>query len=310
MDVGMIGLGHMGGAMARRMMQKGHAVVGFDPAPDARARFEAAGGAAAESPRAVADRADLVFACLPGKAASFATACGEDGIRQGRRVRTYVEMSTLGRAAAVAIADSLSGTEIGFLDAPISGGPKGAEVGALTAIVAGGQGEIAAARPALDAIASNVFVVGDTPGMAQVCKLVNNILSITAMVTSCEAIAMGVKAGLDARTMIDVINVSTGRNSATMDKFPKAILPRSFDYGGPLSIGLKDIDLYLELARDTRMPAMMGFGVSGLFGHIAARLGETADYSSMIKVFEEWGDIVVGGEGKPHENADSPVAKI
>jgi 3-hydroxyisobutyrate dehydrogenase-like beta-hydroxyacid dehydrogenase len=310
MNVGMIGLGHMGGAMARRMMQRGHAVIGFDPAPDARARFEAAGGTAVESPRAVADAADLVFACLPGKAASFATAFGDDGIVHGHRVRTYVEMSTLGRAAVATIADGLSGTKIGFLDAPISGGPKGAEAGTLTAIVAGGQSEIAAARPALDDIASNVFIVGDTPGMAQVCKLVNNILSITAMVTSCEAIAMGVKAGLDARTMIDVINVSTGRNSATMDKFPKAILPRSFDYGGPLSIGLKDIDLYLELARDTRMPAMMGFGVSGLFGHIATRLGAEADYSTMIKVFEEWGDVVVGGEAKPHEDTESRVAKI
>ena len=310
MDIGMIGLGHMGGAMAQRMMEQGHAVVGFDTAPDACARFQAAGGAVAESPRAVADRAEIVFACLPGKAASFDTAFGDRGIVHGRVVKIYVEMSTLGRAAVATIADNLSGSGIGFLDAPISGGPKGAQAGTLTAIVAGAESEIAAARGPLGTVASNIFVVGDMPGMAQVCKLVNNILSITAMVTSCEAIAMGVKAGLDARTMIDVINVSTGRNSATMDKFPKAILPRTFDYGGPLSIGVKDIDLYLELARDTRMPAIMGFGVSGLFNHIVARLGADSDYSTMIKVFEEWGDAVVGGEAAPRKEPESRVAKI
>jgi len=296
MTIGMIGLGHMGGAMARRLIDKGRSVIGYDVAAHATAQFADAGGAIAASPREIADNADIVLACLPGKQASFDTAFGAQGIVHGSRVKTYVEMSTLGRASIATIAGKLADAGIGFLDAPISGGPKAAAVGSLTAIVAGPKAGIDATREVLELFAANVFVVGDTPGMAQVCKLVNNILSITAFVTSCEAITMGVKAGLDARTMIDVINVSTGRNSATVDKFPKAILPRSFDYGGPLAIGLKDIDLYLELARDTHMPAVMGFSVSGLFNHIAARLGAEADYSTMIKVFEEWGDVVVGDQ--------------
>lgn len=309
MIVGMIGLGHMGGSMALRMIEMGCAVVGYDVSADAMARFAAAGGEVAQSPRDVADRAELVFACLPGKKASFDAGFGPDGVIHGGAIRTYVEMSTLGRGAITTIADQFSATRIGFLDAPISGGPKGAAVGSLTAIVAGPGDLIEAVRGTLGHVASNVFVVGDTPGMAQVCKLVNNILSITAFVTSCEAIAMGVKAGLDARTMIDVINVSTGRNSATVDKFPKAVLPRTFDYGGPLTIGLKDLDLYLELARDTQMPAVMGFSVSGLFGHIAGRLGAESDYSTMIKVFEEWGGIVVGGDGEGAAKVDSDLAK-
>lgn len=294
MTIGMIGLGHMGGAMARRLIEKGQSVIGYDTSAQAMTAFAAAGGSPAASPRAVADGAEIVFASLPGKKASFDTAFNADGVMRGSRIRTYIETSTLGRAAIATIAEKLATAGIGFLDAPISGGPKAAAVGSLTAIIAGPKAEIEAVRPAFALMATNIFVVGDTAGMAQVCKLVNNILSITAFVTSCEAIAMGVKAGLDARTMIDVINVSTGRNSATLDKFPKAILPRTFDYGGPLTIGLKDIDLYLELARDTHMPAVMGFSVSGLFNHIATRLGAEADYSTMIKVFEEWGDVVVG----------------
>ena len=294
MKIGMIGLGHMGGAMAVRMIGGGHEVVGFDTSHDAIRRLEMAGGQIAEHPRAVADRAELVLACLPGKQASFDTAFGENGVVHGDRITTYVEMSTLGRDAVTRIGGSMASAGIGFLDAPISGGPRGAAEGHLTAIVSGPADFIEAARPALAAVASNIFVIGPEPGMAQVCKLVNNILSITAMVATCEAVSMGVKAGLDARTMIDVINVSTGRNSATMDKFPKSILPRSFSYGGPLAIGLKDIDLYLELAHDMRMPAAIGTTVSGVFNHIAARLGAQSDYSTMIKVFEEWGDVVVG----------------
>ena len=296
MEIGMIGLGHMGGSMARRMIECGHEVVGFDSAAEALRLLEAASGTIAASPRDVADRVEIVFACLPGKQASLDTAFGDLGVFHGSRIATYVEMSTLGRGTIAAIGARLGAAGIGFLDAPISGGPRGAAEGKLTAIVAGAPDLIEAARPALASVASNIFVIGAEPGMAQVCKLVNNILSITAFVTTCEAISMGVKAGLDARTMIDVINVSTGRNSATVDKFPKAILPRTFDYGGPLTIGLKDIGLYLELAQDLRMPATMGFTVSGLFTHIAARLGADADYSTMIKVFEEWGDVIVGGD--------------
>ncbi|RST85018.1 NAD(P)-dependent oxidoreductase [Aquibium carbonis] len=296
MNIGMIGLGHMGSAMARRMIEGGHDVVGFDTSREAMDRLAAAGGQGAAHPREVADRAELVLACLPGKQASFDTAFGEHGVVHGARIRTYVEMSTLGRDAMTRIAGSLAAAGIGFLDAPVSGGPRGAAEGRLTAIVSGPSETIEAARPALAAVASNIFVIGPEPGMAQVCKLVNNILSITAMVATCEAVSMGVKAGLDARTMIDVINVSTGRNSATMDKFPKSILPRSFSYGGPLAIGLKDIDLYLELAHDMRMPAAIGTTVSGVFNHIASRLGAESDYSTMIKVFEEWGDVVVGDD--------------
>ena len=296
MDVGMIGLGHMGGSMALRLIESGHDVVGFDTSAEAMRRLEAGGGRIAAHPREVADRAELVMACLPGKQASFDTAFGENGVVHGQRVRTYVEMSTLGRDAIARIGGSLASAGIGFLDAPVSGGPRGAVEGRLTAIVAGAADTIEAARPALSDIASNIFVIGPEPGMAQVCKLVNNILSITAMVATCEAVSMGVKAGLVARTMIDVINVSTGRNSATMDKFPKSILPRTFSYGGPLAIGVKDIDLYLELAHDMRMPAAIGTTVSGVFNHIVSRLGAESDYSTMIKVFEEWGDVVVGDD--------------
>ncbi|MER2634285.1 MAG: NAD(P)-dependent oxidoreductase, partial [Rhizobiaceae bacterium] len=214
----------------------------------------------------------------------------------GSAVRIHVEMSTLGKEAMETIAGEVGAKGVGFLDAPISGGPGRAREGALTAIVAGDPQARAFARPVLDKLARNVFEVGDAPGQAQVVKLVNNMLSITAFVASCEAISVGVKAGLDARTMIDVINASTGRNSATVDKFPAAILPRKFQYGGPLSIGVKDSQLFLDLARSAHMPAFVGSTVANLFAMIAEQLGPEQDYSNTIKVFEAWGGGIVVGD--------------
>lgn len=294
MAVGMIGLGSMGGAMARRMVSQGLEVVGYDPSPGAATRAEEAGIKLATSPKEVADAAEIVFACLPSLGAAEATAFGPKGIIHGAAIRLYVEMSTLGREALLSIAERLAPTGLGFVDCPISGGPKAADQGKLTAIISGPEPEIARLTPILETVVSNRFIVGDQPGMAQVCKLVNNILSVTAFVASCEAISIGVKAGLDAKTMIDVINVSTGRNSATQDKFPKAILNRSFDYGGPLSIGEKDVELFLELARQTGMPAFIGSNVANLFHHLTAQLGRETDYSRIITVWEKWGNITVG----------------
>jgi 3-hydroxyisobutyrate dehydrogenase-like beta-hydroxyacid dehydrogenase len=271
-------------------------VVGFDVSETACARLEAAGGSCAVSPREVADRTQIVLACLPSKTVCMETAFGENGAVHGKALELYVEMSTLGRAPLLALNEGFRAAGMGLVDCPISGGPAAAEEGRLTAIVAGGEAQIARLAPIFDALVTNRFTVGGEPGMAQVCKLVNNILSITAMVTTCEAVSMAVKAGLDATTVIDVINVSTGRNSATMDKFPKAILPRTFDYGGPLTVGEKDVELYLELARDTGMPAFIGANVANLFHHLTAQLGEEADYSRIINVWEQWGGITVGGD--------------
>jgi len=296
LTIGIIGLGGMGGGMAARLLGLGRQVTGYDTSAERMTDFAALGGEAATSARNVADRAELVIACLPSESASFGTAFGADGVAGGAIVRTYVEMSTLGQEAMERIAGKIEAAGIGFLDAPISGGPKRARDGTLTAIVAGAPEVRSAAMEVLKLLSEHVFEVGDTAGQAQVVKLVNNMLSITAFVASCEALSIGVKAGLDARKMIEVINVSTGRNSATMDKFPAAILPRNFRYGGPLSIGVKDTELFLKLARSTQMPAFVGTTVANLFALVADQLGHEADYSNTIKVFEAWGGGIVVGD--------------
>jgi 3-hydroxyisobutyrate dehydrogenase-like beta-hydroxyacid dehydrogenase len=249
------------------------------------------GATRAASVADVAEHCDIVFTCLPTAETCVAVAMAMAG---GEGIRTHVECSTIGRAAIARVAAAHPDVET--IDAPISGGPKGARAGTLTAIVSGSADGIERIRPALDCIAPRIFVVGSRVGDAQVAKIVNNALSISAMVVSCEAVVLGVKAGLDAKQLIDVINAGTGRNSATMDKFPKAILPRTFDYGGPLGIGSKDLALYMEEAATEGLPAGSVANAAAIWRMAVERLGPDVDMTSLIRVMEDEAGVKVGGE--------------
>jgi len=293
MTIGFIGLGSMGGAMAGRLIDAGKRVTLYDINQAAVTSLVARGGIACDSAKAVGDAARLVFCCLPSPEVSFSVA-GE--LSTSACCQVLVEMSTVGRPAIERIAE-IAGPAIALLDCPISGGHQRAVDGQLSAIVAGPADLVERVRPYLAALATKIFVVGNVAGMAQICKIANNAISIAGMVVACEAVVMGVKAGLDAAVMIDVINASTGRNSATVDKFPQAILPRSFDYGGPIVIGSKDLELYLA---ETRNQGSSGLAVSNaaqLWALAVQRFGENADMTMFIRMLEEWAGL--GEDGKP-----------
>ena len=224
-STGFIGLGAMGGAIAQRLVRAGVPLHVYDPDPNRVQALVALGARGEASPRAVSDAAEIVYACLPDAAISKDVAYGEHGVAGGAKLRTYVEMSTIGRMALLDIAKSLSGQGVAVVDAPVSGGPKGAEAGTLAVMVAGDPQARDILQPQLEIIAGKVFHVGNEPGKAQMMKLVNNLISAANMVSAYEALVLGAKAGLDADLMVDVINASTGRNSATTDKIPKAVLP-------------------------------------------------------------------------------------
>ena len=155
-----------------------------------------------------------------------------------------VTLSTMRR-----IASEISTRNIGFLDAPVSGGPPGARAGTLSVLVSGSKDAFEQSRTALDMIASKVFYLGDQPGTSQIVKLINNHVSAAGRLAVLEGLAMGVKAGIDTKTLNDVLNASSGRNYTTTDKVPAAILSGTYKFNGPLSIGLKDHALLMEEAR-------------------------------------------------------------
>src|SRR5690349_11294670 len=148
---------------------------------------------------------------------------------------------------------TLAARNIVQIDAPVSGGVRGAEKGTVAVMASGPRGEVEAVEPALKVI-GNFFYIGDRPGAGQTMKLCNNVLSAAAMAATSESMVMGVKAGLDPRIMLDVINVSSGRSTATEQKFPEVVLPRSFNQGFTAGLMLKDVNLFISEAKALGIP--------------------------------------------------------
>jgi 3-hydroxyisobutyrate dehydrogenase-like beta-hydroxyacid dehydrogenase len=282
-SLGFVGLGNMGGPMASRLADawQGAGFAVFDL--DRKAATGIAGAQACDSAKSVGDLAEIVFCCLPSPEASWAVA---NELASSARCRVLVETSTVGRAT-IARLQALGRGRFQVLDCPVSGGRAGAVSGQLTAIISGPGDLVQEVRPILDIISSKLFVVGEEAGMAQVCKIANNALSISAFVVTSEAVVMGVKAGLDPQLLIDVFNASSGRNSATTDKFPRAILPRTFDLGGPMTIGVKDLNLFLEEAKALGSPAFSVSNAAQVWGVALQRFGAQADGSLIYKMVEE-----------------------
>ena len=299
MDIGFIGLGKMGFPMARRLIEAGHQLVVFDQRKEAVDKLLAMGAQGASSPKDVADRTETVLASLPSLQASLEVATGENGVSEGKRVKRFVDLSTVGSHMAARIFDSLAKRNIVQLDSPVSGGVGGAEKGTLAVMVSGPRAEFELIKPALEVI-GRVFFIGEKPGSAQTMKLANNLLSATAMVATSEAVVMGVKSGLDPSVMIDVINAGSGQNTASRDKFPRSILPRSFDYGFSTGMMLKDVRLCLEEMRSQGLSMEVAEAVGRLWEVVIREMGAESDFTSAIKPIEKAAGVVVGGAKGGH----------
>jgi len=292
MEIGFIGLGTMGFHMARRLIEAGQRLVVYDTRPEAIARLTALGAAAASSPKDVADRVETVMASLPSLDAVWQVATGKDGVIEGSKVRRFVDLSTSGARMAVRISEALAPKKIVQVDSPVSGGPGGAEKGTLAVMVSGPPSDIELLRPALS-VFGKVFVIGERPGMAQTMKLANNLLSATAMAATSEVMVMGVKAGLDPAVMIEVINAGSGMNTASRDKFPRAILPGTFDYGFTNGLMYKDVRLCLDEAEGMGVPMWVGSMVRQMFQLATTQQGADADFTTIVKCVEEWAGVEV-----------------
>ncbi len=297
MDIGFIGLGKMGFPMARRLIEAGHRLVVFDQRKEAVEKLLALGAQATSSPKDVANRTETVLASLPSLQASLEVATGSGGVIEGKRVRRFVDLSTVGSHMAVRIHELLANKNIVQLDSPVSGGVGGAEKGTLAVMVSGPHSEFETIRPALDVI-GKVFFIGEKPGSAQTMKLANNLLSATAVVATSEAVVMGVKSGLDPNVMIDVINAGSGMNTASRDKFPRAILPRSFDFGFATGLMVKDVRLCLEEAKALGLSMEVAEAVGRLWEVVIREMGAESDFTSAIKPIEQAAGVVVG-KSKP-----------
>ena len=293
MDIGFIGLGNMGQPMARRLIAAGHKLIVFDTRNDAVAPLVALGAQLASSPADVADRVETVMASLPSLQISEKVALGEGGVIQGKRIKRFIDLSTTGATVAAKIAAVLAKKNIVQIDSPVSGGVGGATKGTLAVMVSGPKADIDLVKDAL-AVFGKVFVIGEKPGMAQTMKLANNFLSATAMAATSEAVAMGVKAGLDPAVMIDVINAGSGRTTASDGKFPQAILPRTFNYGFATALMLKDVRLCVEQAKSLDVPNSVMSAVLDQWETTNKEFGGDSDFTAIVKMIEQRAGVIVG----------------
>jgi 3-hydroxyisobutyrate dehydrogenase-like beta-hydroxyacid dehydrogenase len=299
MDIGFIGLGKMGFPMARRLIEAKHQLVVFDTRKEAADRLVAMGATAVSSPKEVADRVESVMASLPSLQASLEVATEENGVIEGSRVKRFVDLSTVGSHMAVRIHELLKKRGIVQIDSPVSGGVGGAEKGTLAVMVSGPRADAEAVRPALEVI-GKMFFIGEKPGSAQTMKLANNFLSATAVVATSEAVVMGVKSGLDPHVMIEVINAGSGMNTASRDKFPRAILPRTFDFGFTTGLMVKDVRLCLEEMKSLGLSMEVAEAVGRLWEVVIRDMGAESDFTTAIKPIENAAGVVVGGAKGGH----------
>jgi 3-hydroxyisobutyrate dehydrogenase-like beta-hydroxyacid dehydrogenase len=293
-QIGFVGVGRMGGRMARRILDAGFGLTIFDTSDQAVEPLMAHGARRAGSPAAVASEAEIVLASLPMPPVVEAVALGPGGIAEGTRAKIFIDTSTTGATYAKKVAAGLAAKGIAAVDAPVSGGISGAERGTLAVMVSCSEETFAKAKPVLDCI-GKVFFVGREPGQGQTMKLLNNLLSATAMAISSEAVVMGVKAGLDAQQILDVINAGSGRNSATQDKIPRCVIPRKFDFGFAVGLLNKDVRLCLQEADALGIPMVVGSAVRQMLAITTASEGVDADMTEMVRPLEKWVGVQVGG---------------
>lgn len=244
------------------------------------------------SAAAVADEADIVFCSLPTPPIVKDVVLGVNGVANGSKTRIVIDLSTTGPSMAKTISAALADKNIAWVDAPVSGGIAGARNGTLAVMVSCLRPVYGEIEPIL-ANFGRRFYCGETPGTAQVAKLGNNMIAAAVILLSAEALAMGVKAGLDPTIMCDIINASSGRNSATQDKFPRSVLPGTFDFGFATALSYKDVRMCVDEAENLGVPMVAGSLVRQMLAATNARFGPDSDFTSMVRIIEEWAGIEI-----------------
>jgi 3-hydroxyisobutyrate dehydrogenase-like beta-hydroxyacid dehydrogenase len=293
--IGFVGLGQMGGPMTRRLRAAAYELVVHDVRREAVQALVAEGAKPAGSLAEVAARAAVVLVSLPTPEVVRAVALGPDGLIHGSAIRTYVDLSTTGQAVALQVATALAERGIVTLDAPVSGGVRGAREGTLAVMAAGPAAALERVRPVLE-VFGRVFHVGARPGLGQLMKLANNFLSATAIVATAEAVVLGVKGGLDPATMLAVINAGTGRNSASEDKFPRQVLSGRYAAGFTTGLLTKDLGLCAAAADALGVPMPVAAEVYAQWQRAVAELGPDADIMTVVKRVERAAGVSIGPE--------------
>lgn len=289
---GFIGLGNMGDPFARHLSDAGYDLHVCEPREAVAEAWRGLGATVWQTPREVADAVETVFLSLPTPDIVEAVALGPDGLAGGTKVRRVVDLSTTGPDVARVVAQGLADKGVALIDAPVSGGVAGAKAGTVAIMLACGEAEKAAVEPMLRKL-GRIYHVGDEPGLGQITKILNNLLSAGSLILAAEVAAMGAKAGLKPSVMIDVFNAGSGRSSATLDKYPKAILPGTFETGFTNGLMYKDVSLCLALAEQMGLQMPTARVVRDEWQAAMNEVGPDADFSTIVQMRERAAGVQV-----------------
>lgn len=285
-DIGVVGLGNMGGNMAKHLLDEGFAVRGYDVQSDARTAFADYGGAVAESGRAVARDSDVTITSLPNSAVVEETYTGGNGL-VGQSVETvFVEMSTIAPPTTAVLAESIAETPAELVDAPVTGGPENSRDGSLTGLVGGDRAvvERATTRTVLEALCAEFHYAGSS-GSGHAMKLLNNTMSMGNLLLAMETVALGSRYGIESERLWEILGNASATSVAFESRMPR-VLEGDFEAGFTIDFARKDVGLAVDMAEAEEFPMVMGGLVDQLYTRAADEgLGEE-DVGAVVKLFE------------------------
>jgi 3-hydroxyisobutyrate dehydrogenase len=278
--IGVVGLGNMGLPMARTLAAAGFAVTGFDAETARRAEFQPS----RDSLAALAETSDLLLLSLPNSAVvESVVAEAAAHLKPGA---LFVDTSTAEPGSTCKLQAELAGRGLGFVDAPVSGGPAGARDGQLLVMAGGTDTDLEAARPVLEAMARQVVRCGG-PGAGNVTKLVNNLLCAAHLTLAGEALALAEAGGLTPQALLAALNVGSGRSGVTEVNLPRWVLSDSFDSGFSMGLMRKDVGLALDLAKTLGLAPALGQAAGAIWSESRQALSDAEDFNRMVPYAQE-----------------------
>lgn len=294
--VGFVGIGKMGHPMCRHLLEAGYALSVYDLRPEAVDTLASLGAERAASPKELAARSTTVITMLPDSPAVEKAILGEDGVMVGAPSSTVViDMSSSYPSSTIRISKQLAERGVTMLDAPVSGGVAGAIAGTLAIMVGGDEEAFNSRRPLLETMGKNVLYMGAS-GAGHSTKIINNFLSAASTLATTEAMVLAAKLGLSPDRVLAAVQKSTGRNYSTDFKFPKYVLPRTFNAGFALGLFHKDLEMFTALGREMRSPMLMGSLVHQYFQLGLSKYGFDADHLALVQLLEEWAGVEIKGD--------------
>ena len=293
MRVGYVGIGNMGGPMAANLARAGNELIIGDLNQAAVDAFTGEHETArpANGLAAVGQDAEAVFTCLPNGKIVAEAVLGEGGIAEGMAEGSVlVDMSSSAPMGTIALGEALAERGIRMVDAPVSGGVPRAIEGSIAIMVGGAKEDIEKVRPALETMGGQIFETGGL-GSAHAMKSINNVLSATNLLVGIEALVVGKKFGLDPQNMVDILNYSSGKNSATESKLKEYVLSREFNSGFSMDLMIKDVATALDLAHEMGVPWTIGSTVHEMYQAARNHMIDNADNSDIARWIEANGGI-------------------